>query len=73
MYYFSANLDNDTTLFLAPLSDRRLAMSGQEIEDASGYFLYEVRGRGENAAVEIIAQAVSEEAAFRLKDLFGMA
>ena len=40
-HYFSTNIDNETTLCIAPLTNRRLAMSGQEISDTSGYFLYE--------------------------------
>jgi hypothetical protein len=72
-YYFSVILDSERTLCLAPLTDRRLAMSGQDIDDASGYFLYEKRGTGELAEIEILARALSEEAAERLRAMFSMA
>lgn len=72
-FYFSVNLDNDRSLCIAPLTDRKLAMCGQEIPDPSGYFLFERRGSDELGGIEIIAKIVSEEAAFRLRDMFNMA
>ena len=72
-YYFSVSLDNnERTLCLAPLSDRYLSMSGQEISDPSGYFLFEKRGTGDLADIEIIAQALSEDAALRLRSMLNM-
>ena len=71
-YYFSVNLDSNRLLCLAPLTERRLFASGQDIVDTGGYFLYEQAGDGENAEVEILAHAVSPEAALRLRTLFGM-
>ena len=71
-FYFSVNLDDTRTLCLAPLTDRRIAMSGQEIENAAGYFLFEQSGSGEFANVEIIAHVVSDEAAYKLRDMFRM-
>ena len=71
-FYFSKTLDQERTLCLAPLTDRRVAMSGQELVDASGYFLFESRGRGDSAAINIIAHVLSEEAALRLRDVLGM-
>jgi hypothetical protein len=72
-FYFSVNLDNERTLCLAPLTERKLVLSGQEIPDTSGYFLFEQRGSGDFARVEIIAQVLSEDAAFRLRDMLNMA
>lgn len=72
-YYFSVSLGADRTLFLAPLTNRRIEMSGQDVPDPSGYFLFEQQGAGETASVEIIAQIVSEEAALKLRELFSMA
>lgn len=71
--YFSVNIDAERTLCLAPLTDRRLSMSGQEIENAGGYFLFEQCGSGDFADVEIIAHVVSEDAVQRLKEMFRMA
>lgn len=70
--YFSVNLEDDHTLFLAPLTDRRIEMSGQEIANPGGYYLYEKRGSGDWATIEIIAQVLSDEAAMRLRDVFKM-
>lgn len=71
-FYFTATLDNGRTLYLAPLTSRVIAESGQEIPDASGYFLFE-RNRSDTCTrVQIIAQVVSEEAALRLRDMLAM-
>jgi hypothetical protein len=71
-FYFSVNLDNHRTLCVAPLTDRRIAMSGQDVPDVSGYFLFEKRGDGEAVKIEILAHAMSEDAAFRLRDVLNM-
>ena len=71
-FYFSVNLDNDRTLCLAPLTDRKIALSGEEIADPSGYFLFETSS-SDDSAIEIIARVQSEEAAFRLRTMFKMA
>lgn len=70
--YFSVNLGDERTLCLTPLTDRNLAMSGQEIENLSGYFLFEKCGTGEFATVEIIAQIVSADAVLRISEAFNM-
>lgn len=71
-YYFSAQIDAQTTLCIAPLTDRRIELSGEEIEDASGYFLYATRGGGEPTDVEILARVPSEEAAWKLRAMLGL-
>jgi hypothetical protein len=71
-HYFSTNIDNETTLCIAPLTNKRLAMSGQHIADASGYFLYETRKSEQPNEVRIIAQVLSEEAAFQLSRMLNM-
>lgn len=70
--YFSGIVDNETTLCIAPLTDRRIAMSGQEIPDTSGYFLYATRKSEEPNEVEVIARLVSEDAAFALSQILGL-
>lgn len=47
-------------------------MASTEIADSSGYFLFEKRGSGEQAEIEIIARVESEEAAFRLRELLNL-
>jgi hypothetical protein len=71
-YYFSAKIDSDTTLCIAPLTDKRVELSGENIEDASGYFLYQTKGDGEPGEVEIIARLTSEDAALRLRDMLSL-
>ena len=71
-YYFSAQIDSDTTLCIAPLTDRRLELSGEKIEDMSGYFLYQTKGNGEPGEVEIIARLTCEDAAIRLKEMLSL-
>lgn len=71
-YFFSANLEDGRTLFLSPLTDRWLAMSKDEIEDHSGYFLFEQFGTGNAAFINILAQIHSEEAVFKLQEMFNM-
>lgn len=66
-YYFSALLDNGATLCLAPLTERRLELSGEEVSDTSGYFLYQMQGSDAAQDVQILAHVPSEEAAWRLK------
>ena len=72
-YYLSVRLDANRLLCVAPLTDRNITISGQTIEDPSGYFLFEKRGVDDSPEVEILAHLVSEEAAFRMADLLNMA
>ena len=71
-FFFSVVLDKSRTLCVAPLTDHCIAKSGQDITDVSGYFLFEKSGTGNQAEIEILAQATSEEAAFKLRQLLGM-
>jgi hypothetical protein len=72
-YYFSKEIDSETSLCIAPLTDKRIELSGEMINDPSGYFLYEIKGRGEPYYVNIIARLTSEEAAFQLKEMLDLA
>jgi hypothetical protein len=72
MYYFSTKLDDDTTLCIAPITDKRIELSGQKLSDKSGYFLYQTKGGGDPSDVEILARLTSVEAAFRLKQMLSM-
>ena len=72
-FYFSVSLDNDRTLCVAPLTNRKIEMAGVEVPDPSGYFLFEQCGSEAFGGIEIIAQVFSEEAALRLRDMFNMA
>jgi hypothetical protein len=71
-FFFSVALDKSRTLCVAPLTDQCITNSGQELNDISGYFLFEKSGTGDRAEIEILAQATSEEAAFRLRQLLRM-
>jgi hypothetical protein len=71
-FYFSAKVDDDTTLCIAPITDRRIELSGETIDDASGYFLFETKGGAEPSEVQILARLTSEEAALRLKRMLAL-
>ncbi|MCA1527359.1 MULTISPECIES: hypothetical protein [Bradyrhizobium] len=71
-YYFSAKVDDDTTLCIAPITARRIELSGQEIADDSGYFLFQTKGGAEPSEVEILARLTSEEAVLRLSQMLDL-
>ena len=71
-FFFSIALDETRKLCVAPLTDQCIADSGQQIDDPSGYFLFEKRAVGSHSEVVILAQATSEEAAFTLRGLLQM-
>ncbi|MDA9396413.1 hypothetical protein WN73_38540 [Bradyrhizobium sp. CCBAU 45394] len=71
-FYFSADIGNDTTLCIAPITDRRLELSGETVDDKSGYFLFETKGGAEPSEVQILARVTSEEAALRLKRMLSL-
>ena len=71
-YYLSVRIDEDHLLCVSPLTDRNIHLSGQDVEDPSGYFLFEKRGNDDDQDVEILAHLVSEEAAFRMGQLLKM-
>jgi hypothetical protein len=68
-YYFSTQTDSETVLCIAPITDKRIELSGEDIGDSSGYFLYETKGGAEPGEVRILARLTSEEAALRLKTM----
>jgi hypothetical protein len=69
-YYFSVNIDESRELCLAPLTDRQIELSGQEIGDKSGHFLFERCAK--SSRVEIIAHVLSPDAVLRLCEKFNM-
>jgi hypothetical protein len=71
-YYFSAKVDDDTTICIAPITDRRIELSGEKVDDKSGYFLFETKGGAEPSEVQILARLTSEEAALRLKRMLAL-
>lgn len=71
-YYFSARMDNGATLCLAPLTDRRIELSGEDVADPSGYFLYATQGSDFRTEVQILARVTSEEAAWKLKEILSL-
>ena len=71
-HYFSKIVDNDRTLCLAPITDRDVELSGQEMEDVSGYFLFETKKSDALGRVEIIARVEDESAVFKLRLMLGL-
>jgi hypothetical protein len=71
-YYFSAKVDDDTTICIAPITERRIELSGEKVDDTSGYFLFETKGGAEPSEVQILARLTSEDAALRLKRMLAL-
>jgi hypothetical protein len=71
-YYFSAELDGETTLCISPITDKCIELSGEQVDDPSGYFLYQTKGGASLSEVEILARLTSEEAALKLKQILSM-
>lgn len=71
-FYLSVQVDEDRTLCVAPLTNKNIALSGQTVEDPSGYFLFEKHGTDETLDVTILAHLVSEEAALWMGRLLKM-
>lgn len=70
-HYFSVDVGEHKRLYLAPLTDTQIENSGQEIAETDGYFLFE-RDVNDSSRIEIIARVVSEEALFKLRQVFNM-
>lgn len=71
-FYFSAKVDEETTICIAPITERRVELSGEEINDKSGYFLFETKGGAEPSEVYILARLTSEDAALRLRRMLAL-
>ena len=67
-YYFSTNLDNDTELLLAPLTDDTAIAAGLDPDQSGGYYLYEQCSTN----ITIIARVDTDEAAFVLGRMLKM-
>lgn len=65
-YYFSGQIDNDLAVFIAPLSDLDLQLSGEKVDDASGYFLYRRSYSEPDNPITVLARLHSEEAALEM-------
>lgn len=63
--YLSASVDDNASLCIAPLTKRRILASGQDPNDAAGYFLFQCQ-EDDPDSVEILARVESEAAAVRL-------
>ena len=72
-YYFSAPVQNNQALFISALSDFEIEMSGEIIEDASGYFLYQRSYDSPDRPITVLARLHSEEAAFTMSQMLNLA
>lgn len=70
--YLSVNLDNERTICIAPLTQRQIDASGEEMDDDSGYFLFERIGSGDSASINVLARLASEEAVESLRHVLGL-
>lgn len=71
-FFFSRKMEDGKTLCLAPLTERLLLHCADEIEDPSGYFLFERLERGNLIDIEILARVATDEAAFRISRMMGL-
>lgn len=71
-YYFTKDIDDFTTLCLAPITNRLAEMSGECPADLSGYFLFQRSRATELLDVKIIAQIHSDEGALELSQMLQM-
>ena len=69
-FYFSRSLDDGRDLCLAPLSERLIGLSEEIPADIRGYFLFE-RAR-DSQSIRLLAHAISEDAIWDMKELFGL-
>lgn len=71
-FYFSRALDNDRTLFIAPLADFDIEASGESLSDASGYFVYQRSYNDNQPPITLLARLHSEEAALEMSQMLGL-
>ena len=71
-YYYSADIGDGRVLCLAPLSDRNINLSGDDIDDPSGYYLFERHKSGDSEHVEILARVQNDDAISWLRSTFNM-
>jgi hypothetical protein len=71
---FSSTLPDGREVCVSPVSKDAFDANGaQTLGDDSGYFIYECDNKHPFSGIEILAKAVSQEAALRLVDIFVMA
>lgn len=68
MSYYSANIDNDQSIIISPLTNLQANAAGINPDNAGGYYLY-YKSQSSPEDVEVLARVQSEEAAFRLSRL----
>lgn len=71
-YYFSRPLDNERTLFIAPLADGDIEASGEALPTSGGYFVYQRCYDDREPVITVLAHLQSEEAAIELSGLLGL-
>ena len=72
-YYFSAPVQNNQALYISALSDFEIELSGETVDDASGYFLYQRSFDTPERPITVLARIQSEEAAFAMSELLNLA
>ncbi|MEJ0025835.1 MAG: hypothetical protein WDN01_07395 [Rhizomicrobium sp.] len=70
--YFSASIDNSTSLCLSPLSDRGAAATSLDPNHAEAYFLYERTQTDGDPEISVIAQVSTSDAALRPSKLLNL-
>jgi hypothetical protein len=71
-YFFTADQNDGSRLYISPLSDRIFAAAESEFQENIGHFLYRRNDLSNQDDISIIAQLSSEESVFSLSRLLKM-
>jgi hypothetical protein len=71
-YFFSGKTAEGDWLYLSPLSDRLLAIAGEETTDSGGHFLYRKPESGTLDDIIILAQVRTEDAVLNLRAILSL-
>lgn len=72
-YYLSRDLENGERMYIAPINADMATANNIEAADSCGYYLYKRRSGKHLSDVLILAKLPSEEAAFELGEMLGLA
>jgi hypothetical protein len=71
-FFFTADQDDGSRLYISPLSDRVFATAESEFQENRGHFLYQRNDPSNQDDISIIAQLFCEESVFNLSRLLKM-
>lgn len=72
-YYLTRDLENGERMYIAPINAEMAAANNIEAAESVGYYLYKRQPDSHRSEVEILAKLPSEDAAFELGRILGLA